>query len=466
MLAIAHLSPHPSSGRDSQQPDGQQEEGSLAAFEFGALLDPARDAEALLRWVVEDYDARRDEQWRVVPPIGEPILAKLLVEAKTDEERSPLIRALGFYAMPDVGPTLVGPYAGADKPRELRLAAIRALGSMAFHDSAAALWPALDDANEDVAAEAITALGKMGVSDVLPHLERAGQRSPRLSAVAVAARRRTEAALSRDRERLVDEIIASRDYEDLGVLMPFVWQHVAIVMVNPERGEAARIRAVRLLGLTRTRNAGSAAVTVLNDPSLPLRVEVVRALGRMRYRQATPTLVRMLSPDDQGRATLGGTSPQTPQSLPPDALHEALIVALGEIGDRRSFEPLLHRYYDRGGAVRGIVLLAARRHARVMAKETYASWAEGKIDLYGRALYFFGDDLSTTYGLRRDLLDAALKHEAPEVRREAALLYGLFGVHEDADSLIATAQTDKDPLNRVVAARAYDRLKALDPKAS
>lgn len=416
--------------------------GTLSRFDFGDPLEPTRDPEAHLRWVLADYDARRDEQWQISPPEGEPPLVKIARAAgQTAGELMPLIRAFAFYAMPDYGPYVVGPLT-RHPDDAVKRAAIHALGAMGSHDGLAFVWPFLQSPDPTLRREAVIATGKLGLADTIPYLDAAAA-DPTLAPLAERGRRRIEAVRSRDIDKLVDVVIQTEDYEELGVLMPFIYQPVATVLVDPRRPEIERLRAARLLGLVRVRKVAPVLLLLLNDPatSLPLRIQLVIALGRMRERCAVAPLLGLL----------GGPDP---------ALQDAVITALGEIGDRRAFGPLLNRFGDRGGAVCERVRLATSRLAEPLGVESFEDWSAGRLNLDGYAVYFFDDTLGLAAALDRPFIDRALQDPRPEARREAALLLALFGEPGDAPRLAAIAQRDADDLVRHVAAHGETKLRA------
>jgi HEAT repeat protein len=420
--------------------------GTLSRFDFGDPLEPPRDPEAHLRWVLADHDARRDEQWQIAPPVGEPVLVKIARSAgRTPAELLPLIRALAFYAMPDEGPYVVGPLT-RHPDAAVQRAAIHALGSMGAHDGLAYVWPFLQSADPALRREAVIATGKFGLPDAIPYLDSAAAGDPGLELLAARGRRRIEAVRSNDLDQLVNVVIATEDYEELGVLMPFIYQPVAVVLVEPGRPEIERLRAARLLGLARVRKVAAVLRVLLTEPttSLPLRIQLVIALGRMRDGGAVTPLVSLL----------GDPDPE---------LQNAVITALGEIGDRRAFGPLLNRFGDRGGAVRERVRLAASRLAAPIPIQAFEDWSLGKMSLDGYAVYFFDDALGLASDLDRAFIDRALVDPRAEARREAALLLALFGTPLDAPRLAAMARSDADELVRRVAAHGEEKLRAKQP---
>jgi HEAT repeat protein len=417
--------------------------GTLSRFDFGAPLEPPRDPEAHLRWVLADYDARRDEQWQIAPPAGEAVLAKIARSSgQSPAELLPLIRAFAFYAMPDEGPYLVGPLT-RHPDAAVQRAAIRALGSMGAHDGLAYVWPFLQSPDPVLRREAVIATGKFGLPDAIPYLDAAAAGDPGLVALAARGRRRIEAVRSKDLDQLVDVVITTEDYEELGVLTPFLYQPVAMVLVDPARPEIERLRAARLLGLARVRKIAAVLRVLLGDPtvSLPLRIQLVIALGRIRDGGAVTPLLGWLGDPDP-------------------TLQDAVITALGQIGDRRAFGPLLNRFGDRGGAVRERVRLAASRLAAPLAIKSFEDWSLGKINLDGYAVYFFDDALGLAPELDRAFIDRALADPRPAARREAALLLALFGGPLDAPRLAAMVQRDADDLVRRVAAHGEAKLRA------
>jgi HEAT repeat protein len=417
--------------------------GTLSRFDFGDPLEPPRDPEAHLRWVLADYDARRDEQWTISPPEGEPVLVKIARSwGQSPGELLPLIRAFAFYAMPDYGPNVVGPLTQSPDGAVKR-AAIRALGAMGAHDSLAYLWPFLESPDAALRREAVIAIGKFGLPEVIPYLDAAVAADPSLTPLVEQGRRRTEAVVSENIDQLVDLVIATEDYEELGVLMPFIYQSVTAVLVDPARPEVQRLRAARLIGLARVRKVARVLLLLLRDPatSLPFRIQLVSALGRMRDRGAVAPLLGLLgSPDPE--------------------LQDAVITALGQIGDRRAFGPLLNRFADRGGAVRERARLAASRLAAPLGIDAFEDWSLGRLNLDGYAVYFFDDALGLAPALDRAFIDRALADPRPEARREAALLLALFGTPLDAPRLAAVAQSDSDALVRRAAAHGEVKLRA------
>jgi HEAT repeat protein len=415
----------------------------LAYFEFGHPLEPTRDAEAHLRWVLADYDRRRDEQWSVPPPEGAAILDRPLSEAGDEPARLlPIIRALGWYGIPESSPDL---WKYLLHPRdEIKLATIKSLGQQGLYDSIGRLWPLLDHPQREFRHAAFIALGKFGRREVILKLEEVAGRDPELRFPLAQARARIEAAAAEDWARLVEVVIGTNEYEDLVALMIFVWQPTAAILTDGRRPEVVRRRAARLLGLGRARRSMRSLLSVATSPTEPLalRVEAVIALGRLRTPKAVDDLIPLV------------------RSREP-SLQEAAIVALGQIGEPRALGTLLEHWDDRGGALRESLRLAARRLCSISGLELLTDLLRRRTPIQAGAVYIIDDRLNLHRAYRSGLVDAQLNHSQLETRRDALLLLGVYGGRSDADNVEKLLRRETDESMRELAQLILDRLRLL-----
>lgn len=128
--------------------------------------------------------------------------------------------------------------------------------------------------------------------------------------------------------------VSTRDVlHQIGRSNPRSWRHIR--RLQQGGGEEERLRAMEVLGETRTLLASNELIAALNDPSFAVREEAARALGEIGDSGATDALLRVLSDPAAGIA-------------------ETAVIALGRIGDRRAVPALIAR-------VRADTLTVARR---------------------------------------------------------------------------------------------------------
>jgi len=417
--------------------------GNLAYFEFGDPLDPKRDAEAHLRWVLADYANRRDEQWRLSPPLGDPVLVRLLEGAGNQPEKLlPLIRALGWYGIPEssmlVSKCLSHPSA------EVKLAVIKSLGQMGFYDSMGQIWPFLDHSERTFRRVALIALGKFGKKEVLPKLEATAKSDASMQPLFAQAERRIEAVASGVLAAVVEAVIGTDEYDDLLVFIVFAWESVAVILSDRKRTNLVRRRAARLLGLGRVRKATRALVTILNDATetVELQVEIAIALGRLEAWKAIDVLIMRLD------------------SIEP-SLQEAAVTSLGQIGKPQAFAPLLKQWDERDGALREKIRLAVRRLCAASGTQLLTDMLHRNAVLPTPGAYFIEDNLALSRKYRGDLVDFQLNSKSIEARRDAILLLAYFGQRADADKLGMLSRQDEDPKNREIAQLGFNRLQQM-----
>ncbi|MEO7095349.1 MAG: HEAT repeat domain-containing protein [Polyangiales bacterium] len=401
-----------------------------------------------LRWVLASYDARRDEQWVWPPHVGAPVVDRLLAEGRGDQTREiPALRALGWYGIPEHFRSVV-PY--TDHPdEEVRRAAIHALGQLVHFDTIPLLQAHLaSDASHAVQLEALGALGKMGKTELLPDFDIAAARGPDFAAVAAEARARTRATAQEGLEPLARHLLQSSDYEDLCVFMTFVFKVPLEHLVDPAMPMLPRLRAARLLGLTRQRRSFRALGTILANPSEPeaLRMECAVALGRLEHPKAVEPLVTVL--DD----------PATPPDLQLAVLH-----ALGRTGSPRAIAPLLRHWDDRGGAIRDRVRLAVRDAGRREDARTLLDqwlWNEPVDPQQGGPSFVLVDPDRYTDRVDPARFIALLDDPGPTVRRDALLLLAYAGDRSHLPRIERVTIEDPIEENRWLAAVIHRRISA------
>lgn len=108
--------------------------------------------------------------------------------------------------------------------------------------------------------------------------------------------------------------------QQIGRANPRSWMHIRRLQQGGD--EEGRLRAMEVLGETRTRLATDELIAALNDPSLAVREEAARALGEIGEREATDALLQVLNDPAAGMV-------------------ETVVKALGQIGDPRAVSALI-----------------------------------------------------------------------------------------------------------------------------
>ncbi len=407
----------------------------LLRADLGEPLGLPDDRKALLRWVLEDYPRRRDEQWRCAPPEGAPVATDLLHESKDPALVAGALLALGWYGLPESGPELLR---FLDDPDPLvRRAAIRGLGQIGWMPALPDLERKLGDPDTRLRREALIAVGKYGRDETLQRVIAAAPKDPDGIAIVEQATRRTHALVKDDIPAFVEALIKGPDFEDLCVWMPFIWQQLSEMPPDQGRSLDVRIRAARLLGLGRARKGARNLLTTLGDPRtpLPLRVQCVIALGRF----GLPGLLDPLVP------LLGAEEPE---------LQLAAIEAVGGTGSPRALSPLLGLWDAREESLREPVRLAIRALGRsTVADALLAGWerpAEGEPALTAAAL---DQDRWTTQEAAA-WVRPKLRLPEPAARFDAAAVLALIGDGGDLAALRQIASQDPEEDVRWLAALA------------
>ena len=414
---------------------------SLFRFALGSAPEADFEAEAHLRWVLESYQARRDEQWRVPPATGGILLTRFYYEAVGSGSSSalaPILLAFGFYG------TLVN-YARHVASEQLgspsspvAAAAARALGSFDDPSQIAALAVGLGSADAAVNRQCFSSIARLARPSDMPLLEAAAAGNPERESMLEVTRRRQGATASGDvTEYLRATLSHAAFYEDLVGTAKFALKELtALFVADGALDEASRARCVRVLGLARLRSSGvaSSALRFALDDQTPrfFRLECVRYLGRVQARVADRLCLLL---DDADKEIVRTT-----------------LVALGEIADGTALGRVLNAYDAHGGDLRAEVELAAWRMSSSVDDESYAAWAAADRDLTPHSVYFFEQGLALQ--LPEVQLVGLLTHSETLVRREAALLLGISGTAAAAAPLANLLVSEQDELTRKVAERA------------
>ena len=403
--------------------------------EFGEPLGLPEECKALLRWVIEDYPRRRDEQWRCAPPAGSPAASELLGELTDPALVAAALLALGWYGLPESGPQLA---AYLDHPEPLvRRAALRGLGEIGWIPALPDVQRHLDDPDPQLRREALLALARYGREETLKRVVAAASREPDGPAIVERATRRTRALAKDDIPGFAEAVLDSPDADDLCVWTPFIWEQLAQVPPDPRRKLELRIRAARLLGLGRARKSARALIDTIGDPlaPLPLRVEGVTALGRF----GLPGTVDYLVP------LLGAEEPE---------LQLAAIAAVGGTGSSRALMPLLGLWDARQKTLREPVRLAVRALGRSTAVDALLrGWTRPAEGEPARMVAVLDKDRWTTTDAAAWLRPQLARSEAA-VRADAAAVLGLLGETADVAALSTLAADDPEDEVRWVAAMA------------
>ena len=407
----------------------------LIYAEFGEPLLPPEDREALLRWILADYERRRDEQWRCTPLEGSPIVRGLLSGASEPGFVAGALLALGWY----------GELASArvlaryiDDPQPLvRKAAMRGLGQIGSFRAIPLVERALDDPDRQVAREALIALAKFGREETLKRAITEAAREPDAAVIVEHATRRTRALAARDAPGFVEATLESPWYEDLCASTALITKQLALIPPDPARPLEIRIRAARVLGLGRGRRSARFLLVALTDPKtpLPLRIECAQALARFSLPGILDSLLPLLDVEEL-------------------ELQLAIIAAVGSTGSQRALLPLLDRWDAREKTIREPVRLAIRTLGRsAVAEAVLNGWTrplEGESAI--AAAVIEGDRWTLAEG--RSWVLQRLARTEPASRVDAAAILGLIGEASDLPLLSRLAAHDPDEEVRWIAAAA------------
>jgi HEAT repeat protein len=294
-----------------------------AALEHIAFLDNPRVLPTLLDALERDTPQARAAAARALARIDKDEARAGLAAALSDEDswvRYFAARALAEHCDSAVFDALVG-LAESDPAAQVRIASIDAIGSLRDRRAVPLLQRLTADRHEEVAAAALTALGRVAQADGLPAL---------LEAVRSDSSARRSAAVQALAAHGSAEAVASLEWTAAADPDPAVW-HAAIDglgMVAGSGGQAAHSAVdalVTLLSDTSRREAAARVVAKLpparigdvarglRHPHPSVRSGTVEALGRFQREDATRLIL----------AALEDTSP---------VVREAAVVTLARVG--------------------------------------------------------------------------------------------------------------------------------------
>jgi hypothetical protein len=422
----------------------------LGHLEFGDILGRTPEIHAHLRWVIDDYETRRDELWRFAPGFAAPVLAEIAVEVKDDPRLlAAAILGIGWYGQPEEAATVHAFEGHPDK--SVRKAVVRALGQLGNFKSVYTVARYLEEDDPVLRQENIISAGKFGLPNALVEMRRRAGSDPDLQRLVEEGARRIEAvqtlAKTEDLGPLVHALLPTAEYEDLCNIVPFVFAHVGVVLADRERDVNLRVRAARVLGLGRAVNCLAILCRMVIDETEPLRLRVgcAWAVGFLAGLGPVPGIVDFLLPQ------LDTTEHR---------LQDEVITAVGRSGAARALEPLLSHWDDREGKVHDRVRRAVRDLAvNDAAQHLLRHWPWWRPLVTGPqtgdvVLYLVRDD-TWRRGYDAGWVYPELEKPGPEARRDGLLVIALFGTRADLPRLERVMREDPVEENRWLAAVAY-----------
>jgi hypothetical protein len=393
----------------------------LWCFEFGPSSEPPRGLEPFLAWLLEDYDGRREEQWRAPRSKVVDVLARWLPRAQTQRELVDELTLLGLYFDERAAP-IVAPYLDHADPA-VRAAAVRALGRAAVFSSVDSIGKRTADPDPEVRRQAVLALGNVEHARGLRYLDAAVARDPALAPPAEHARALIVAGERADIVTTAKLALASDEFEDATRHAMYYLESIPLLVEDATQPDLVRARAIRALGVTGHRRTARHVGPIVSDDAAPLavRLAAIRALGRLGTAAATGRLLPLLDAE-------------------PEELEAAAIEAIGRVRDERHMETLLARWDRRGGALRDGIRTALRRMSE--PGEDLASRPAWTLPADRVSFVHITGDLAFYRGARLDLVRPLLRAEGPLARRDAAIFVAYFGDSTDKGRLEAVYRGD------------------------
>lgn len=257
----------------------------------------------------------------------------VVLEASRGQDAQIRRRAVQALARADdlAIPGLFVKFAG-DRDRWVRLETAAILGTLGDASVVPTLQKLLDDTEADIRLEAAKSLARLGDASGVKLLVRL-MRSKTDRALALRLLARLDPpehlpALFTNLKKPVSEA----ELDDIAALLSACEpDDVALPLMDACGDESARLRAnaAALLGRLKERDATEALIKLLRDPPWDVRAEAARALGLIGAKNALPPL-KMLAEQLQRRGMDARTT----------ATREACAIALVRLGDRDSAAPL------------------------------------------------------------------------------------------------------------------------------
>ena len=414
----------------------------LYRFGFGVDYDRALAVEPHLRWVLEDFAARRDAIWAVDPEEGAPTLLKIFYEereyAKSNRLYVPILLAFAFYGTAGRFFWSEAQQLLKDPDPAIRLAAIECLGEVGSQKSTEALLQIVHQPDPEPRRQAIIALSKIGDAAAFPELEAASSSDPELTNIVAIGRTRSD-ALARDDMREFVRLSLSHDlfYEGLVGAAHHIKDELTWALLSDQLDHAAHARAARVMRLSRVGSGdmGKVATRIAMDDTQTraLRVECLGIVGQSRLNGAVPHVCALV--DREGPAIQGPA-----------------IVALGNLRSPLAAGTLLNHYDDAEGGLQPHIELAMWRIGKDLRDEDFRAWAAGEFEFAPHSVYFMGGRLIPSF--QPAIAEHALQSADPRARREGAILLGSLGNGSERTLLEERLAGETDPLTRAVLQRA------------
>jgi HEAT repeat protein len=412
----------------------------LVYFEFGDPLDPDMPLESELRWILADFDARKDAFNALSRSQSVGLMIDWLAQAQDDPAAlKTLIRAIGFLRFPSSARALE-PYL-AHPAVEIQAETILALGRIGALESLPKIERFLDSPDVSLRRAAIVALSRSLDDAVFDRLEAAAGGNPELRLIVRQGRRRLAAAKAKDLETFTNIVLETEEFEDLIPLTEYAWRFIVQIAQDRTRDDVVRLRALSVIRTTWMRRADTGLAQILADRTNPPEIVLQAAIaaGPCRAESAVGSLIMLL----------------TSEPLP---FKTIAIRSLGQIGSADAFDTMLASWQHLE-PLRSEIRLAIRRLCKVPG-EAVVDLLRANEHWAPRVTYFITGDLRLIEGYTHGLVDDELRSSNAMARRDALVIVAYLGDSSERPKLEALTK-DQDLSVRDLARRAI----ALKPAA-